>query len=200
MSTPAPASLFYRPPNWLDPFEWRAVFDNDRPVEVDIGAGKGSFLLWAAATRPDHNFLGIERLLVRLRKVEKKARRQELTNIRLLRLEASYLIGKLIPAASVAVYHLYFPDPWPKRRHVHHRLFNASFAADLLRTLQPGGVVNVATDHEEYFQQVQSVLRPVVEFQSVPVVVLPVEAQTDFEREFLAAGKPIHRGRWVKQG
>jgi tRNA (guanine-N7-)-methyltransferase len=199
MSTPAPADIFFRPTNWLDPFAWESVFGNDRPVEVDVGAGKGSFLLWAAATQLQHNFLGIERLLLRLRKVNKKACRQGLTNVRLIRLEASYLIGKLIPPSSVAAYHIYFPDPWPKRRHQHHRLFNAVFAGDVLRTLRPGGFLNVATDHEEYFRQIQAVMLPVKECAVCPVVSLPVEAQTDFEKEFLAAGTPIHRGRWQKR-
>jgi tRNA G46 methylase TrmB len=78
-------------------------------------------------------------------------------------------------------------------------LFNASFVDDIRRTLRSDGFLNVATDHEEYFQQMQTVMLPVKEFAACPVVSLPVEAQTDFEKEFLAAGKPIHRGRWRKR-
>jgi tRNA G46 methylase TrmB len=78
-------------------------------------------------------------------------------------------------------------------------LFNASFVDDIRRTLRSDGFLNVATDHEEYFQQMQTVMLPVKELAVCPVVSLPVEAQTDFEKEFLAAGKPIHRGRWQKR-
>jgi len=186
----------YTPPNWLDPLDWRQVFGNRQPVEVDVGCGKGSFLLWVAQTRPQHNFLGIERLLLRLRKVDKKARRRGLTNVRLIRLEASYLISKLIPPASVTAYHIYFPDPWPKRRHHDRRLINPAFALELQRTLLPAGCLHVATDHEEYFRQMEAVMAGNPAFAREQPESLPVEAQTDFEREFLAAGKPVHRARW----
>jgi tRNA (guanine-N7-)-methyltransferase len=191
-------SLIHRPPNILDPLNWPAVFGNDQPVEVDVGCGKGGFLLWAAQTRPTHNFLGIERLLVRLRKVDRKAGKRGLTNVRLIRLEASYLIGKLVPAGSVAAYHVYFPDPWPKRRHERHRLFSTGFVSDLHRTLRPAGTVSAATDHEPYFRQIEAVMAGNRGFTPLPVEDLPAEAQTEFEKEFVAAGKPIWRARWGK--
>jgi tRNA (guanine-N7-)-methyltransferase len=194
-----PDSIFYRPTNWIDPFEWTDVFGNDHPVEVDVGAGKGRFLLWAAGVCPEHNFLGVERLLLRMRKADRKARRQGLNNVRLIRIEASYLVGKLIPSSTVAAYHIYFPDPWPKRRHHQRRLFNVAFAGELLRTLVPGGKLNVATDHEGYFEQMRSVMQGRPEFVACPVLPLPVEAQTDFEQEFLAASQTIHRARWQKR-
>lgn len=191
-------STFYRPANVLDPLDWRVVFGNDHPVEVDVGCGKGGFLLWAAQTRPGYNFLGIERLLLRLRKVDKKASKRGLSNIRLIRLEASYLIGKLIPAESVTAYHIYFPDPWPKRRHERRRLFNAAFVSDLRRTLRAAGTVSVATDHEPYFRQMETVMAGDDGFAPIGVEELPVDAQTEFEKEFVTAGKPIWRARWQK--
>ena len=144
-------TTLYTPPNWIEPLNWQSVFAESRPTEVDIGCGKGGFLLWAAQTRLDRNFIGVERLLLRLRGVDKKIRRLGLANARLIRIEASYLIAKLIPESSVSAYHIYFPDPWPKRRHHRRRLFSPAFVGDLRRTLQPGGVVNVATDQENYF-------------------------------------------------
>lgn len=197
MEKPSAASRIYTPPNWLDPLDWRQVFANERPVEIDVGCGKGAFLLWAAQARPESNFLGIERLLMRLRKVDKKLQRHGLSNARLIRIEASYLIAHIIPSASVTAYHIFFPDPWPKRRHRGHRLFNPVFVRELHRTLRPDGAVNVATDHAEYFEQIELVMTESGVFTRAVTESLPEEAQTDFEREFLDAGKPICRGRWL---
>lgn len=193
-------STIYTPPNWLYPVDWQQVFPAARPIEVDVGCGKGAFLLWAARARPDHNFLGIERLLVRLRKVDKKVRRHGLTNVRLIRLEASYLIARLIPPGSVTAFHIYFPDPWPKRRHQRHRLFQPALVADLHRTLEEGGVVHIATDAAEYFEQIQQVMSQSGGFKSRPPEALPEEAQTDFEREFIAEGKAIYRCAFTREG
>lgn len=193
-------TAIYTPGNWIDPLDWRQVFSEPRPIEVDIGSGKGSFLVWAAQTRPHANFLGVERLLVRLRKVDRKIQRLRLHNVRLLRIEASYLVGKLIPGASVAAYHILFPDPWPKRRHRRRRLFAATFVDDLHRTLQKGGAVNVATDHSEYFAEIRKVMGQSGLFTETTPEVLPDAARTDFEREFLSAGWPILRLRFCRDG
>lgn len=198
MRTIASTSNIHTPPSWLDPIDWSTVFASQQPIEVDIGCGKGAFLLWAAQSRPDHNFLGVERLLLRLRKVDRKVQRRGLRNVRFIRLEASYLVSRLVPSCSISVYHLYFPDPWPKRRHFQKRLLNPAFASELLRTLVAGGCLNTATDHEDYFRQMERVLAGIGEFRREAPISLPVEAQTDFEREFLAAGKTVFRGRWVK--
>lgn len=198
--TPTLETCRYIPPNWLDPLDWQHVFRRPGPVEIEIGCGKGTFLVWAAAQQPDRNFLGIERLLDRLRKADRKARRLGLTNIRLLRLEASYVVAKLIPTGSVAAYHILFPDPWPKRRHAAKRLFQPAFVADLHRTLSPGGAVHFATDSADYFAEVRQVMTGRGEFMETAPPVLPEEARTDFEREFLAAGKSIYRTQLIRQG
>ena len=146
-----PTSI-YVPSNWVARLDWVEVFGNAQPVEVDIGCGKGSFLLWSAQTRATTNFVGVDRLLRRLRKIDRKVQRIGLPNVRLIRVEASYLVGFLVPEASVAAYHVYFPDPWPKRRHRQRRLICGAFLSDLHRTLCEGGAVNCATDDAEYFQ------------------------------------------------
>ena len=171
--------------------------DPTRPLEIDIGCGKGGFLLWAAGTQPATNFLGVERQLIRLRKVDKKILDRQLTNVRLLRVEAGYLVGKLIPAQSVTAYHIFFPDPWPKRRHHSRRLFQPVFIQELHRTLKPEGAVNVATDDLEYFAQIQKVMRESGRFCELAAVPLPVEAQTEFEKIFLAQGKSIGRAKFL---
>ena len=188
----------YQPGNWLDPLDWSAVFAApNQPVEIDVGCGKGGFLLWSAETRPTTNFLGVERQLIRLRKVDKKILDRQLTNVRLLRVEAGYLVGKLIPAQSVTAYHIFFPDPWPKRRHQARRLFQPAFVCELHRTLRPGGAVNVATDDLDYFAQMQKVMRGSGRFQEAIAAALPVEAQTEFEKIFLAKGRSIGRAKFM---
>jgi tRNA (guanine-N7-)-methyltransferase len=191
-------TALYTPPNWIEPLNWQNVFAESRPIEVDIGCGKGGFLLWAAQTQTDRNFVGIERLLLRLRRVDKKILRLGLANARLIRIEASYLMAKLIPESSVSAYHIYFPDPWPKRRHRQRRLFSPAFVADLRRTLQPGGIVNAATDQDDYFQEMTALMQEPGCFVAEPPLSLPDEARTEFEREFLAAGQPVFRSRWKR--
>lgn len=199
-SAASTATTIYEPANWLDPLDWRQIFvDGTHPIEIDVGSGKGGYLLWAAQTKPDRNFLGVERQLVRLRKVDQKIRQRQLTNARQLRVEASYLVSKLVPAGSVAAYHIYFPDPWPKRRHHPRRLFQPDFIRDLHRTLGQNGVVHAATDDQEYFTHIQKVMRESGLFRATAADQLPVEAQTEFEKIFLAQGKKIGRAKYVRQ-
>jgi tRNA (guanine-N7-)-methyltransferase len=189
-------SALYKPADILTPLRWDELFGRSGPVEVEIGCGKGTFLAWAAKARPTSNFLGIDRLLLRLRKADRKLLRLGVTNVRLLRLEASYVVAKLIPTGSVAAYHIYFPDPWPKRRHAAKRLFRPSFVCQLRRTLKPDGEVHFATDSADYLAEVRQVMTARRDFTEAPAAELPEEARTDFEREFLAAGKHIHRCRF----
>jgi tRNA (guanine-N7-)-methyltransferase len=192
-------SVMYKAANWFEPLDWRAVFERDQPIEIDLGCGKGSFLLWAAATCPTRNFLGVERLLRRVRRVDRKVVRGGLANVRLVRLEAMYLVTKLIPDGSVSTYHVLFPDPWPKRRHQARRLICVESLADLHRTMTPDSVINCATDHEEYFEWIQRAFEKSRRFAQTQPTVLPPEARTDFEKDFVAAGKPVRRCRWVKR-
>jgi tRNA (guanine-N7-)-methyltransferase len=180
----------------MDPLAWKDVFEVERPIEVEIGAGKGTFLAWAAHARPGANFLGVERRLDRLRKIDRKIKRAGLHNVKLLRIEAGYLVTKLFPSASVDVYHILFPDPWPKRRHAGNRLIQDPFVRELARTLRRGGVVNLATDSADYFAQMERVMNGSGLFDAETPEQLPVDAQTDFERDFIAAGKPIYRCRY----
>ena len=192
-------SAIFRPADWFATLRWEEPFSLAQPVEIDVGCGKGGFLLWAAHARPQSNFLGIERQLVRLRKVDGKIRRSGLANVRLIRVEAGYFIAKLVPDSSVTAYHIFFPDPWPKRRHASHRLFQPSFVADLYRTLRQGGMVNVATDDGDYFAQIQNVMKRAGQFNEAAAEPLPDEAMTEFERVFRQKGQPIFRSRFLRR-
>src|SRR6185369_10621422 len=125
------------------------LFAASQPLEIELGTGDGSFLAQWAAAHPDRNFLGVERLLGRLRKLDRKGRRLGLQNLRLMRIEASYFLRYLLPPESLSDLHLYFPDPWPKRRHRKNRLVNEEFINDTSRALCPGGRIWLRTDHAD---------------------------------------------------
>ena len=178
---------------WLGPLATRRFFAHPaRRFEVDLGCGKGRFLLARAAKNPDTNFLGIDRMLRRIRKVDNRARRLELGNIRLLRVEGYYAVAHLLPPASVDAYYIFFPDPWPKAKHEGHRLFNKLFLDALHRTLAENGVAHVATDHWPYFEQLSAVFAGDARFAPIAPFVPPEDEQTDFERYYIAS-KPIGR-------
>ena len=130
------------------------IFGNDHPLEIDLGCGDGSFLIEMAQHYPERNFLGVERLLGRVRGVCKRIQELGLTNVKVLRLESQYTLEYLLAPASVSRLHLLCPDPWPKARHHKRRLVQQEFLHILQKTLSPGGEFLFKTDHPEYFEWV----------------------------------------------
>ena len=196
-SLPAAPTTVFRPASWVDPLPLAELFPHLQPLEVELGSGDGSFLARWAESHPGRNFVGVERLLGRLRKLDRKARRQGLRNLRLLRIEAAYFLRYLLPPASVEAIHLYFPDPWPKRRHRAHRLVNAAFAEAAARALVPGGIVYLRTDDEAYFQQILEVFAAAPVFRPVETQAALATVVPDFERGFNAQGIPTRRAAYL---
>jgi tRNA (guanine-N7-)-methyltransferase len=195
-----PLKILCSPANWFERLDWPAVFPKRQPIEVDLGCGDGSLLLHWAAKFPDRNWLGVERLKGRVLKLERKAPRLGIAgNLRALRIESAYAVEWLFPPASIAAYHIYFPDPWPKKRHYKRRLIQPAFVAALARTLETGGFVNLATDHAEYFADMLPCFDANGNFERVePLTPATPEEMTDFERDFAVEGRPIHRARYRK--
>src|SRR5689334_18237583 len=113
VATADSANLIYPLTSILERLELSRLFVKDQPLEVELGSGDGSFLVEYARMHPEHNFIGVERLLGRIRKIDRKGRRAGLTNLRGVRIESSYFLEYLLPQHSASALHLYFPDPWP---------------------------------------------------------------------------------------
>lgn len=189
------------PDDWLNPLPLERWFPagegGQRPLEVDLGCGKGRFVVARAQRHPGVNFLAIDRQLERLMKLDRKAVRLGLANLRWLRCDAYYAVSYLLPSESVTTCYIFFPDPWPKKRHARHRLFSPSFVEALHRILKPGGRVHVATDHLPYLEQIIEVVQADGRFAATAPFEPTEEERTDFELLFLGR-VPIGRYSFEK--
>ncbi|MFT3992124.1 MAG: tRNA (guanosine(46)-N7)-methyltransferase TrmB [Luteolibacter sp.] len=192
-------------PGELVPRDYFAKLDRaeichgDRPLEVDLGCGDGAFLMGMAREFPDRDFLGVERLLGRVRKVCKKLTRQKLDNARVLRLESRYTVEWLLPKQSVSRLHLLCPDPWPKFKHHRRRIVQQEFLEAVYQSLLPGGEFLFMTDHEEYFEWAVEKVAAFGKFERLEwredSFFYP---KTDFQLQWEAEGKSMHRLRCGK--
>lgn len=183
-----------------EPFDLAALTDVSRPIEVEIGCGNGRFLAANAAKRPGVSFVGVERMMDRVRRVSRKAQQGALHNLCVVRVEAGRFVHELLPDASIAAFYLFFPDPWPKRRHHKNRFFQRERCDDIFRTLVPGGAMHIATDHEDYFKEMNRFLSEDARFEPIEALVRAEDEQTDFERLFLSKDQPIYSCSFRKRG
>jgi tRNA (guanine-N7-)-methyltransferase len=180
---------------------WREIFVRGGAVEVEIGIGKGRFLLAAAAVRPEVNFLGIEWANKYLRFAEARSLKRGLKNVRFARLDARELMPA-IPDRSVSAFYVFYPDPWPKKRHQKRRFLQPATAEHLARTLIERGLLHVATDHVGYWEAIEPLFDNHPVFERLPgfggeEFPLPVDAPlTNFEEKYRVAGRSRHRASW----
>jgi tRNA (guanine-N7-)-methyltransferase len=179
-----------RPINWLD------IFGNDHPVELEIGIGKGTFLTEQAKAHPETNFFGIEYARWFWRSASDRLRRNGCTNSRTVRAEANYFFSEFIPDASLSVIHVYFPDPWPKKRHHKRRLIQAPFIQQAIRTLIPGGRLQLVTDHQDYSEQMEKVIKAsemkIVDYNRPGSAGDGEFVGTNFERKYRRQNRPFY--------
>lgn len=185
VDTPTPGQLL----------DWPAMFGNNLPVEVEIGPGKGAFLLRRAGERPEINLLGVEWVPSYAFYVADRAYRAGLTNVRTLAADAATLFKTNIPEQSLWRVHVYFPDPWPKARHQRRRLLQLPLLNDVKKALKIGGCLGIVTDHDDYFRQIE---RVVPQLAGMAIVPFPREASSDlivgsnFEKKYRGTGKVFH--------
>ena len=182
------ASLIYRLPSIVEWIDLAALFPQAQPLEIELGCGDASFLVDYAKLHPQRNFIGVERLLGRIRKLDRQGRRAGLTNLWGVRIESAYFLEYLLPPHSVSALHVYFPDPWPKKKHHKKRLINGRFPALARAALVPGGVVYLRTDDENYFEQMTGVFAADPAFCPVDTPAELSALLTDFEKDFQARG------------
>ena len=184
-------------PEWwpgLAPFPrdcWQQIFGNDQPVAVEIGPGRGEFLLASAARTPARNFYGIERSAARAHAIAAKIARNSLANARVIEADARCLLNAL-PDASVAAFHIQFPDPWWKRRHEKRRLWTTDFVAGLTRALVMGGTIELVTDVADAFALAQSCFSDEQRLERVAIGD-PAELRTSFAQKARRRSAAIHR-------
>ncbi len=178
--------------------DWTEVFGNEHPVELEIGSGKGTFLLRRALDRPDLNFLGIEWANEFYRFAADRMARWGLTNVRMLRADAGVFMRTVCPRDSLAALHLYHPDPWPKRRHQRRRLVQPDFVDAVAACLIHGGRWAIQTDHAEYFAwitervQAHPSLAP-TPFHEADSGVAGAGVGTNFEAKYRLEGRAIYQ-------
>ncbi len=178
------------------PIVFSEFFGNSRPVEMEIGCGKGKFLVARSIENPDTNFLGIDRVSKFMNIGKTRAQKRALPNIRFLRAEARAFLTEAIAPASVSLFHLYFPDPWPKRRHQIRRVFTAEFLRMLHARLLPGGLIEIATDDEDYFAAMKKTIAATAELwdharETMNQRILDGMNKTSYEIKWAAQGRSL---------
>jgi tRNA (guanine-N7-)-methyltransferase len=191
-------SLIFRPASYVERINLLALFPERQLLEVELGSGDGSFIVEWARRNPRKNFIAVERLLGRLRKVDRKGQRAGLSNLRALRIEAGYFLEYLLPEESVSAVHIYFPDPWPKRKHHRRRLINERFVELTKQALAPGGIICLRTDNEDYVGQMIQVFGASPYFQLCETPSALAELLTDFEREYRAQEIRMRRAAYLR--
>lgn len=176
------------------PLDLDELLPGDGAWEVELGFGKGRYLLERAMAHPERRFLGVEVASKYFRLLDRRAARRGLDNLLRIRGEALYLLAAILPRSFAEILHVYFPDPWPKSRHHKRRLFDPETVDLVLGVLAPGGELFFATDHLEYGEEVQELLASfpglTVERRDEP---WPDGARTHYEAKYVAAGREILR-------
>ncbi|HEY3172386.1 MAG TPA: tRNA (guanosine(46)-N7)-methyltransferase TrmB [Thermoanaerobaculia bacterium] len=179
---------------WIGrPFVAEEIFGRRAPLEIELGTGKARFLIQAAGSNPARDFLGVERSLSYYRVCRERISRSRITNARVLRADARTFVDGYVAEASVRAFHVYFPDPWPKKRQRKRRLLDGVFLEVLASKLEPGGVLRIATDHPGYAGDLGSLVKTVPQLKEFDWDSMPAPPPTHYEIKYRAEGRPITR-------
>lgn len=179
----------------LDPV---ALFGNANPLVVEIGSGKGRFLLESARANPGINWIGIEWSLHYYRVIVQRLQKWDVRNARVINYDASLVLASMLPAESVREIHIYFPDPWPRKRETKRRIIRTEVLHQMKRVLEPGGGGWYVTDHKDYFEAAVPLFEDVFAVEAGEVHG-DTPPRTNYEAKYREAGRPIYQVRFVKR-
>jgi tRNA (guanine-N7-)-methyltransferase len=193
-------NISLKPENLEGMLDLDALFGRRAPVHIEIGSGRGTFLVNETKAHPENNYLGIEWARKYYLYAVDRFGRHQLDNVRIIRTDAAYFIDEHIADSSIDWFHIYFPDPWPKKRHHKRRFLGDENMPNVLRCLKIGGRINVATDHADYFEQMEDVLSRQVQAGTVRPVQFTRAAGaedgemvgTNFERKYIVEGRKVY--------
>ena len=191
------------PPGIGEILDFKAMFGRDLPIEMELGSGKGGFLLRRAQAFPDRSFFGVEWANKYVRYAADRMVRWGVENVRLMRTDARHLVIHHLPTESLTILHIYHPDPWPKKRHHKRRLVQPQFLSAVVDALIPGGRVAIQTDHADYFEHIQEIVAQEKRLQptsfDVPEAgVAEGRVETNFEIKYLREGRDIYQLALIK--
>jgi tRNA (guanine-N7-)-methyltransferase len=182
-------------PHSLPPFD--EIFGNGNPVEIEIGCGKAKFLIARASEHPQVNFLGIDIVWRWMRYAIERTEKRSLRNAKFIKADVHEVVRHGIRSQSVSIFHIYFPDPWPKRRHHKRRLITGAFLRELYAGLAPNGLIELATDHVDYFVQMRgAIINSGISWSGVTTKLnerlFEAAAGTNYEIKYASAGRTLH--------
>src|SRR3970282_2514586 len=186
------------------PIDLSQVFGNNKDSALEIGFGDGSFLIEIAKNNTDWNFIGIEIKVKRFRKAVKRAEGEYIANLKYLLMDVRIAVEEVFYPNTFSKVYINFPDPWPKERHKKHRIINTQFLSNLSRIIKPKGIIEIASDHEEYISSILETLEDTGIFKSIfplPGYVhnIPTRPTTRYELEFMEEEKEIYYLRFIKE-
>ena len=195
--------IIVQPPEPGQILDFKALFGQDLPLEMEIGTGKGGFLLNRARSIPERLFFGMEWANKYFRYATDRMARWGVTNVRLMRVDAGHLVMHHLPPEAITILHIYHPDPWPKKRHHKRRLIQPAFISAATDALVPGGRIAIQTDHEEYFQQIRETVGQekrliMVPFDIPEAGIINGRVKSNFEIKYLRDGRSIYQIAWQK--
>jgi tRNA (guanine-N7-)-methyltransferase len=177
--------------------DFSEIFGNDNPVALEIGSGKGRFLINSASERPDVNFVGVEKSLHYYRVIRKRLERHGLPNTRIINYDAFAVVREMLPDESISELHIYFPDPWPRKRERKRRMIRDEVMPEWIRVMRPDARGIYVTDHQEYFEKAIEVLKAYFDAEEADALESP--PRTNYEAKYREEGRPIYEARFRRK-